>query len=245
MANNFINDERLLLARGQIRGATVRNIFGYQSAVTNGFKPAWEVASAYTYPTGSGLAMTVESTSTSDNGKTLLIQGLDSDYNDKTETVTLNSASPPVTDLFFRINDVILTSGTTNIGTITLKNAGTTYAGIRIGDGRNQASIYTVPANREFYLYRIDAFSNDSTAIKPMVFRNFTQNSNGQQYNVARTSFFGNMNIQRRIPFKYSEKTDIQFQLRTLVGSHEGAVFGEGYLVSKPVNRYIYPGEYS
>ena len=245
MSNNFINDERLLLARGQIRGATVRNIFGYQNALTTALRPAWEVTAAYTYPTGSGLAMTVESTSTSDNGKTVLIQGLDSDYNDKTQTVTLNSASAPVTELFFRINDVILTSGATNVGTITLKNAGTTYAGIRIGDGRNQASIYTVPANREFYLYRIDAFGNDSTAIKPLVFRNFTQNSNGQQYNVARTTFFGNMNIQRRIPFKYSEKTDIQFQLATLVGSHEGAVFGEGYLVSKPVNRYVYPGEYS
>src|SRR6056300_2068103 len=245
MSNNFINDERLLLARGQIRGATVRNIFGYQTNVTTSFIPAWEVAGTYTYPTGSGLAMTVESTSTSDNGKTVLIQGLDSDYNDKTETVTLNSASAPVTDLFFRINDVILTSGTTNIGTITLKNAGTTYAGIRIGDGRNQASIYTVPANREFYLYRIDAFSNDSTAAKPGIFKNFSQNSNGQQYNVARTTFYNQMNIQRRIPFKYSEKTDIQFQLRTLVGTHEMNVFGEGYLVTKPVNRYVYAGEYS
>ena len=245
MANNFINDERLLLARGQIRGATVRNIFGYQTAVTTSFIPAWEVAAAYTYPTGSGLAMTVESTSTSDNGKTVLIQGLDSDYNDKTQTVTLNSASAPVTELFFRINDVILTSGTTNIGTITLKNAGTTYGGIRIGDGRSQASIYTVPANREFYLYRIDAFSNDSTAPKPGIFKNFSQNSNGQQYNVARTTFYNQMNIQRRIPFKYSEKTDIQFQLQTASGTHEMNVFGEGYLVTKPVNRYVYAGEYS
>ena len=239
MANNFINDERLLLARGQIRGATVRNIFGYQTAVTTSFIPAWEVASAYTYPTGSGLAMTVESTSTSDNGKTVLIQGLDSDYNDKTETVTLNSASPPVTDLFFRINDVILTSGITNIGTITLKNAGTTYAAIRIGDGRNQASIYTVPANREFYLYRIDAFSNDSTAAKPGIFKNFSQNSNGQQYNVARTTFFNQMNIQRRIPFKYSEKTDIQFQLQAASGTHEMNVFGEGILVDVPRTQQV------
>ena len=53
------------------------------------------------------------------------------------------------------------------------------------------------------------------------------------------------MNIQRRLPFKYSEKTDIQFQLQTASGTHEMNVFGEGYLVSKPVNRYIYPGEYS
>jgi hypothetical protein len=38
------------------------------------------------------------------------------------------------------------------------------------------------------------------------------------------------MNIQRRLPFKYNEKTDIQFQLRTGSGTHEMNVFGEGIL---------------
>jgi hypothetical protein len=42
------------------------------------------------------------------------------------------------------------------------------------------------------------------------------------------------MNIQRRFPFKYSEKTDIQFQMATLTGSHELGVFGEGVLVDVP-----------
>jgi len=38
------------------------------------------------------------------------------------------------------------------------------------------------------------------------------------------------MNIQRRVPFKYSEKQDIQFQLKTASGTHEMNVFGEGVL---------------
>jgi len=42
------------------------------------------------------------------------------------------------------------------------------------------------------------------------------------------------MNIQRRIPFKYNEKTDIQFQCATNSGSHELSVFGEGILVDLP-----------
>jgi len=32
------------------------------------------------------------------------------------------------------------------------------------------------------------------------------------------------------IPFVYAEKTDIQFQLSTVQGSHEMGVFGEGVL---------------
>ena len=146
-----------------------------------------------------------------------------------------NSTSAPTTTKgFYRINDVIFAKSTgANVGIITIANGGTTYAKIAAGVGRNQASIYTVPRNHCFFLYRIDAFSNDSTASKPGLFRNYVQNANGNVYVVARTTFDGNMNIQRRLPFKYDEKTDIQFQLRTLSGTHEMNVFGEGILKVK------------
>ena len=235
-SQGFLHEQDIQVSRGLIRGATVRNIFGYNTGITTSFIPAWEFVSAYTYPT-SAITMTVTSASSSDNGKTLLILGLDENYVEISDTVTINGAGDINTNKpFFRINDVILTSGTTNVGLITIQNTGKTvnYAGIRAGDGRNQASIYTVPADKEFYLYRIDAFSNDSTAPKPGVFKNFSQNSNGQQYNVARTTFYNQMNIQRRLPFKYSEKTDIQFQLKTQTGTYEMNVFGEGILVDVP-----------
>src|SRR5210317_2149434 len=226
MATGYLTEQDIQVSRGLIRGATLRNIFGYNTSITTSFIPAWEFASVYAYP-GSAITMTITSASSSDNGKTLLILGLDENYAEISDTVT--------------INDVILTSGTTNVGLITIQNTGKTvnYAGIRAGDGRNQASIYTVPADKEFYLYRIDAFSNDSTAAKPGIFKNFSQNSNGQQYNVARTTFFNQMNIQRRIQFKYSEKTDIQFQLQAASGTHEMNVFGEGILVDVPRTRDV------
>ena len=236
MAVGNLTDQNLQVSRGLIRGSVARNIFGYQTSVTTSFIPAWEFASVYAYP-GSAITMTVTSASGSDDGKTLLILGLDENYTEISDVVTINGAGDINTNIpFFRINDVILTSGVTNIGLITIQNTGKTvnYAGVRAGDGRNQASIYTVPADKCFFLYRIDAFSNDSTASKPGLFRNFSQNSNGQKYNVARTTFFNQMNIQRRIPFKYNEKTDIQFQLQTASGTHEMNVFGEGILVDVP-----------
>src|SRR6056300_1608139 len=239
-SQGYLTEQDIQVSRGLIRGATVRNIFGYNTAITTAFIPAWEFASVYAYP-GSAITMTVTSASSSDNGKTLLIQGLDANYAEISDVVTINGGDDINTNIpFFSINDVILTSGATNVGLITIQNTGKTvkYAGIRAGDGRNQASIYTVPANKEFYLYRIDAFSSDSTAAKPGIFKNFSQSSTGQQYNVARTTFYNQMNIQRRIPFKYSEKTDIQFQLRTQSGTHEMNVFGEGILVDVPRTMY-------
>ena len=236
MATGYLTEQNIQVSRGLIRGSVARNIFGYQASVTTSFIPAWEFASVYAYP-GSAITMTVTSASASDNGKTLLIQGLDANYAEISDVVTINGGGDINTNIpFFRINDVILTSGTTNVGLITIQNTGKTvkYAGIRAGDGRNQASIYTVPADKEFYLYRIDAFSNDGVSAQPGLFRNFSQSSTGQQYVVARTTFYNQMNIQRRIPFKYSEKTDIQFQLQTASGTHEMNVFGEGILVDVP-----------
>ena len=220
-----------LVAEGAISGSQIRNIFGWQESTSSSFIPLWENATAYTYP-GSALTMTVTSASASDDGGTVTIIGLDASYNIISEAVVANNATPPTTTAgFFRINDVIFskTSGA-NVGDITVANGGTTYAKILAGVGRNQASIYTVPAGKSFYLYRIDAFSNDGTASKPGLFRNYVQYNTGQIYVVARTTFESNMNIQRRIPFKYNEKTDIQFQLKTDSGTHEMNVFGEGIL---------------
>ena len=223
-----------LVAEGAIQGSSLRNIFGWQSSVTTSFIPLWENATLYTYP-GSALTMTVTTSSASDDGASITIIGLDINYNVISDTVIANNAVPPTTSIgFYRINDVIFSNTGANVGTVTVANGGTTYAKILAGVGRNQASIYTVPAGKCFYLYRIDAFSNDSTAAKPGIFRNYVQYNTGQIYVVARTTFLSNMNIQRRIPFKYDEKTDIQFQLRTLGGTYEMNVFGEGILKDIP-----------
>jgi len=228
---SYCPDYLQLVSEGVISGSSVRNIFGWQASTTTSFIPLWEDATAYTYP-GSALTMTITTSSATDDGGTVTIIGLDASYNVISETVTANNATPPTTTTgFFRINDVIFFKSTgANVGDITISNGGTTYAKILAGVGRNQASIFTVPAGKSFYLYRIDAFSNDSTASKPGLFRNYVKNANGSVYVVARTTFESNMNIQRRIPFKYNEKTDIQFQLSTASGTYEMNVFGEGIL---------------
>jgi hypothetical protein len=57
---------------------------------------------------------------------------------------------------------------------------------------------------------------------------------NGTILQVAQTSFLEQMNIQRRLPFRYTEKTDIQLQVRSSAGTQEIGVFAEGILVKVP-----------
>lgn len=235
MAKDFLWGEefKLDVARGKTRGASVRNIFGYNTDGTTDLRAVWDKAADYVYPS-SAVTMTVTNDDAADDGGTVLIKGLDANYEEVSETVITDNATPPTTtQTFLRINDVIYSNTGANTGIIDVSNGGVDYARIRAGDGRNQASIYTVPAGCEFYLYRIDAFSSDGTAAKPFIFRNFTRLSTGAEYNTARTTALGNMSIQRRLPFRYSEKTNIQLQMATRSGTHELAVFGEGILIKE------------
>lgn len=224
----------LSISKGESNGLSVRNIFGYHEAVGTSFIPLWENNTAYTFPT-SALTMTVNS-NVADDGVVIRVIGLDADYNIISGDYTLNSGTPPTTIAFFRINDVLTIDGNA-ANDITLTNGGTTYAKIRDGEGRNQASIFTVPANHSFYLYRIDAFSATTTgASKYVLFRNQVTLSTGVVLRVAETTFLNQMQILRQLPFKYTEKTDIEFQGRSSSGDNEISVFGEGTLVNEELD---------
>lgn len=222
----------LMVSTSHISDHRAINIFGYNTEVGTEYVPLWEDAAAYVYP-GSALTMTAVSSSASDTAVTMLIQGLDINYDEIQITFTLNGTNAvTIGTAFYRINTVITTAGNAQ-GTVTIANAGTTYAKVRAGDGKNQASLYTVPRGHSLYLYRIDAFSGqaDATSNRYVFFRNETRSVTGVELRVAETTFRANMHIQRRFPFRYAEKTDIQFQCKSNAGTHEIGVFAEGVLI--------------
>jgi hypothetical protein len=64
-----------------------------------------------------------------------------------------------------------------------------------------------------------------------VTFRNEVTNSSNVTFRVAETTFINQMNIQRRLPFKYDAKSDIQFQCKSSASTNEVGVFGEGILI--------------
>lgn len=229
----YLDEERLSVARGLVRSASVRNIFGFNASLGSTYIPLWENNTAYTYPTAN-TAMGM----TSDDGTdscTVRVVGLDSNYEIISENVTVNgTANTVLSNEFFRINDLITIAGNTANGTVTLTGGSTIYGQINPGIGRNQASIFTVPAGHKFYLNRIDAFcATASLNNRILFFRNRVVTPAGVEFNVAETTFLDTMNIQRYYPFEYSEKTDIQFQGKASSGTQEYGVFGEGVLIDE------------
>lgn len=237
--NSFGPSANIPISNGSVGGYSVRNIFGTTGATANivtsvggGFRTPWELASDYAFPP-SASTMSLVSDSASDTAVVVLIQGLDADYNQISETQTLTGTTPiTTTNSYLRINDLVIISGNA-VGNVSLTVGANVYARILTGTGRDQKAVYTVPAGFCFFLTRLDAFCTDANGGKAARFRNFLTSSNGRELRVADTTFFENMNIIRQAPFKYDEKTDIKLQLLSLSGSVFGSVFAEGILVEE------------
>ena len=227
----------LQVARGLVTGASVVNIYGYQSSVGTTFIPVWENASTYTYP-GSASTMLLYSSSASDTAVSVLITGLDSSYNLISETKILTNGTTGVTtaNSYLRINGIQITGSNNAVGTIYLSNAGktTTYAQIAVGNGKSQANIYTVPNGYTFYLTRVNAYTNQvgNTSSSYCTYRVYTQNTSGI-VTVLLQAPFGNQYTSYRVaPRAYSQKTDIQWQVNTPTGTAAVGIAIEGILIA-------------
>ena len=206
------------------------NIFGFNRVVGTSFETLWNDGGDYVFPT-SAVTMDLVSTSTSDT-MSVLVQGLDANYNEISETVTLTGTVAVTTSAsFLRINSAIILSGS-NVGGITISNGGTTYGFIEAELGTTQSCIYTVPADRSLYLFRIDFNSATVNPNKYLTVRNKLRSDTGRILHVAEATFAtSQVSYDRQVPFKITEKTDFQFQAKSSSGTNEVAVFVEAVQV--------------
>lgn len=223
----------LQVARGQIPGHSVVNVFGTNPAIGTTFRTPWENNTALPFLSAQQI-LSLVSTSASDTAVSILVSGTDENYVAIQEVVALNGTTPvSTTKEFFRINDLVTVSGNA-VGDVTASYSGTVYAKILAGYGRNQAAVFTVPANHCFMLLRIDLFTataNNDTKI--MTFRNKNTLADGRVFNVAQTNIVSRMDIQRQLPFKVDEGTTIEFQAKMSSQTADVGIFGEGYLIQK------------
>jgi hypothetical protein len=224
----------LQVSRNQVDGHAPLNIYGYQTALTTTFIPVWENATAYTYPVS---AMTMYLAGSVGDTASIVINGLDANYAQISETLVLNGTTQVATvNQYLRINSmqVSVGSSTNPSGAVVLTNSGAsvTYAKINAGVGRTQSAIYTVPAGYTFYLSRADANTSlNGNNANYVTYRNYTISSAGVVNIVQQAPFSGNYHTQRVMPRAFNEKTDIQIQCATSSGTAAVNVAIEGYLI--------------
>lgn len=157
----FVNDERLNLARGLIRDSSFVHAFGAVPSISVGATgtiwdkndtlypwSAWNTPGILTIATFAANG----STSTADNGKAVTIVGLDANFGEITENITISGSTGTGTKVFKRILRAFVEGSTPNATQIRISRGATETARIQIGVAATQMAIYTVPDGYTGYL---------------------------------------------------------------------------------------------
>lgn len=202
-------------SRGVYNNVSSIHKFGAVPAMSqNQSGTVWDVNDT-NYPWASwatATTVTVDRASASDAGKTIVIVGLDSNYESVSDTVVLTDATGNAsTQSFIRVFRAYMhDSSSDNVGNIDIKVSTTTVARISAGKSQTLMAIYTVPAGHSAYLMNGVATCQDGAdATGNMFVRYFGQSSFriGHTFEVCGDG--GPYEHSFGVPFKIPAKSDI------------------------------------
>jgi len=185
--------------------------FGYNADIGTAYETVWDGGGVYAYP-GSALAMTATSASgATDNGVTILIEGLDTNYDVLTETVTLaGSGTATTSGEFLRVYRAYVTGATAPAGNITIANGGTTYAQITSPYNQTLMAVYTIPRKKKGWLVAGNISTEKQKEVRGRI---LTRQPGGVFLTKGIIGTFG-VPFQRKwvVPQAIPEKTDVEIQ---------------------------------
>jgi len=226
----------LQVARGQIAYHYSQFKFGFNPDVDNLLETVWAQGGLYSY-LATASVLKVSSSSTADaaagtGARTVTLSGLDANYSEISETVTLNGQTAVnTTNSYLRIFRMVVNSAGSGgqnagvvyagTGTVTSGVPANKYATIAIGDNQTLMALWTVPAGHTAYLLQTDitlaTTQNNKYCTVSVVSRPF-----GEVFQV-RDRFVkseSTTNQAYSIPVKFEEKTDIEVRA---IGDSVGA----------------------
>lgn len=226
MAASYYPTEYLELniARGLVKGTTNISKFGYNSAVGSSYETAWDGANNYVYIATAGTA-TVTSTQADDSDGTVLVQGLDSNYNEVEETLTIGgSAGQQLFYRVFRAQMLTANTGETNTGNVSITVDSKVAAIITQDEGQTLMSLYTIPAGKKGYLTQLDIGSSKDVENTAKI---ITRSSPTTAWNTKSfiTTRGGFLEKNYKVPLEIQEKSDIEVRVKASATSAISAGF--------------------
>ena len=226
---SFANVNQMLfgvsIQRGDINNFSGIQKFGYNASVGTSFETIWDGGGDYTFITSAGTA-TATSSNTDDNTGTVEIQGLDSNYDLATETLTIGGSAGSTSFIrVFRAKMINANTGDANVGTITITVSSTTVAQIQPTYGQTLMAVYTVPRKHQAYLVQKDIGSSKDLE-NEIKFR-IKEIDNGNVWNTRSfiTARGGFVEKNYAVPEIIGPKTDIEMRAKSSATSSISAGF--------------------
>jgi len=223
-----------------------RQIFrsAYNPTVGTSEATIWPKNTAYVFPSSASI-MTLYSSSVFDMGMTVLVEGLDENYNEISEVVTLfGQVGAATQQSYLRINDLTVISPTVVRGDISI-GTGTAVAGIpantygyiSAGDNITNSAVYTVPAG---YTLRLasGSISAGGSSGSQTVTAKFRSRINGVNYLTASISIANNYQFFPYNPtLDIPEKSDIFNNALTSSNTSAVSATFNGWLIKNNIIR--------
>jgi len=243
------DDLRLDIARGLVHGHRAMYKFGYGDDLDSGDEETiWDGGGIYAYPSAAAVMYVSSSSASDDDGSTgateIQVEGLDANYDEVTETVTLNGQTQVATSAsFLRVYRAFVTavgSGGTAAGDIYIGTSGasggvptgTTYAKIRQGSNQTLMAIYTVPAGHSLYLDDVQFSSSIGQANKQGVFRMVVRREGQPFRDAVKFVIQSAVHAERFvIPLEIPEKADIEVRAEFNQNNSEASGAFQGMLI--------------
>ena len=199
------------LGAGIYDGLNSIHVMGYNPDVDNGTEPEtiWNGGGLYpwsAFATAGTLDISSDSLSES---VSVVLDGLDANYQPIQETVTLSGTTPvTTTNSYIRLNKMTCTS--LNIGAITA-DKGVTVGKVDAGQGSSMSGIYTVPAGHTAFLLCGDATAQKGRDAQVRFYARYF----GMGFVVAHMAetYQNFYRYDFPIPIKLPEKTDLDVRV--------------------------------
>ena len=189
--------------------------FGFNPDINGTEETVWDVGGLYVYPS-SAIAMTATTTAgtaSDDNGVLVTIEGLDTDYHEVSEEVTLAGAgTATTTQTFLRVYRAFVSGSQEPTGTINIANGGTTYARITLGVNQTLMALWTVPAGYTAYINHINIASGTANT-NQYITASFISREINKVFRVQLKQTIGRSGVADFVieyPLPFEEKTDLE-----------------------------------
>ena len=226
----------LQVARGQIAWHYDVHKFGFNSDIDDSLETIWAQGGLYSY-LAAATQLSISSSSANDTSagtgaRTVTLSGLDTDYNEISETITLNGQTAvTTTNSYLRIFRIVVNSAGSGgenagviyagTGTVTAGVPANKYATISIGDNQTLMAFWTVPANHTAYFLQTDVTvattQNNKYCTVSLVARPYGEVFQVKDRFVKAES---QTTLTYSVPLKFEEKTDIEYRA---IGDSSGA----------------------
>ena len=229
LINSFGVASNIPIANGDVQGYAAIHKFGRNPSIGNVPETVWMHGGKYQY-LAVGAASTLyaysansEDSAAGDGARTVTILGLDNNFNEIEETVTVGGA--PTTLEFLRVyRAFVYTAGSTNTnegnilistasggGGIVLADIGTIGTGTTFGLGQTQLALYTIPAGKTGYLTTWNVGCAPMNNKATVILKSREINGDGPFRTKDIVDLVGGYHTQDySIPLRFPEKTDIE-----------------------------------